>query len=241
MKITFLGTSHGSPEPHRKCSCIMVEIDENIYFVDMGTPVVDELRKRGKAMEAVKGVFITHVHSDHTNGLIQFADLISWYFTNSDPTVVLPDLDLARVIDDWLHVHPDNRKKELRYRKTEAGTVYDDGTLKVTAFPVKHCRASHAYLLEAGGKSVLCTGDIDRYSPDAPFPYVDRKLDLLIGECAHTDPLEYVNVLKNQLTERLYITHYNPERMLRLYELKQHMDSIGMNMVIATDDLEITL
>ena len=47
MKITFLGSSHGVPEAHRKCSCIMIEVGENIYFVDMGTPTIDELRKRG--------------------------------------------------------------------------------------------------------------------------------------------------------------------------------------------------
>lgn len=241
MKITFLGTSHGVPEAHRKCSCMMIEIDENIYFVDMGMPVVNELRRRGKEMEAIKGVFITHVHSDHINGLVQFADLTSWYFTDCAPVVVVPDLEVARVIGEWLRVHPHSRQHELRYQKTEAGVVFDDGLLKVTAFPVQHCRNAHAYLLESGGKAVLCTGDIDRYTPDAYFPYVDRRLDLLIGECAHTDPMEYVNVLKNQPTERLYINHYNPERMARLYELKKHMDEHGVNMVIATDDLEVTV
>ena len=37
MKLTFIGSSHGIPEPHRKCSCLMVEAGKNIYFVDMGT------------------------------------------------------------------------------------------------------------------------------------------------------------------------------------------------------------
>lgn len=35
MKITFIGSSHGVPEPHRKCSCIMIEIGEQVYFIDM--------------------------------------------------------------------------------------------------------------------------------------------------------------------------------------------------------------
>ena len=60
MKITFLGTSHGVPEANRKCSCIMIEVGENIYFVDMGMPVVDELRTRGKSMAAVKGASLLH-------------------------------------------------------------------------------------------------------------------------------------------------------------------------------------
>ena len=77
MKITFLGSSHGVPEPNRKCSCIMVEVEQNIYLIDIGTPAIDLLRRRGKSIDAVKGVFITHMHGDHTDGLIQFADLIA--------------------------------------------------------------------------------------------------------------------------------------------------------------------
>ena len=69
MKITIVGSSHGVPEPDRKCSCIKVEIGGNIYFVDMGTPAIDEMRRRGDDVNAVKGVFITHMHGDHIGGL----------------------------------------------------------------------------------------------------------------------------------------------------------------------------
>ena len=37
MKITFIGSSHGVPEPGRKCACFLLEAGENVYFVDMGT------------------------------------------------------------------------------------------------------------------------------------------------------------------------------------------------------------
>ena len=46
MKITFIGSSHGVPEAHRKCTCIMIEVGENVYFVDMGTSAIDALRTR---------------------------------------------------------------------------------------------------------------------------------------------------------------------------------------------------
>jgi ribonuclease BN (tRNA processing enzyme) len=33
MKITFFGSSHGFPEPHRRCSSTLIEIGENRYFI----------------------------------------------------------------------------------------------------------------------------------------------------------------------------------------------------------------
>ncbi len=237
MKITFLGTSHGVPEANRKCSCTMIEVGENIYFVDMGTPVVEEMRKRGKSMDAVKGVFITHMHGDHTNGLIQFVDLITWYFKTPNPVIVLPEPKVAQVINDWLSVTINGRQSTLEYRKTEEGVVYDDGVLKVTAIPTRHCPGSHAYVLEAEGKTVLCTGDLARPSED--FPYVEKPLDLLICESAHFPTTDYLPVLSRIDAKKVCVTHYSPKRMLSLYEFQQAMAERGTPITIATDDLEL--
>ena len=98
MKITFIGSSHGVPEPNRKCTSIMIEAGENVYFIDMGTPAIDALRTRGISIDRVKGIFITHMHGDHTNGLIPFIDLITWYFKTPDPAVFLPIPAAAKVI-----------------------------------------------------------------------------------------------------------------------------------------------
>lgn len=239
MKITFLGTSHGVPEPHRKCSCIMVEVGENIYFFDMGTPVVEEMRTRGKSMDAVKGVFITHMHGDHTDGLVQFIDLLTWYFKTPDPVVVLPYPEIETSINLWLTGTQAGREKKINYQKTVEGVVYDDGALKVTAIATKHCPGSHAYVLEAEGKTVLFTGDLARPSED--FPYVDQPLDLLICESAHFPTTDYLPVLDKIEVKKVCVTHYSPKRMLTLYQFQQEMAAREQPILIATDGLELCL
>lgn len=239
MKITFLGTSHGVPEASRKCSCIMFEIAGNIYFVDMGTPVVEQLRKRGKSADAVKGVFITHMHGDHTDGLVQFVDLLTWYFKTPDPTIVLSHPEIEVALNLWLTGTQAGREKKINYQKVEEGVVYDDGVLKVTAIPTKHCPGSFAYLLEAEGKTVLCTGDLSRPSED--FPYVDKKLDLMICESAHFPATDYLPVLDRIDVKKICVTHYSPRRMLSLYQFQQAMAEREQPIIIATDDLEIDL
>ena len=237
MKFTFLGSSHGVPEPDRKCSCIMVEVGENIYFVDMGTPAIDELRRMGKDVNAVKGVFITHMHGDHTDGLVQFVDLITWYFKTPDPVICLPRLEAAKVIDDWLQVTLNDAKKEIKYQKTEEGVVFDDGVLKVTAIATKHCPDSFAYVLEAEGKCVLITGDMA--NPGRDFPYPEKPLDLMIGESAHFPATDYLPVLEKVDVKKVCITHYSNKRLISVMELIAALTEKGIPALRASDDLEI--
>ena len=104
MKITFLGSSHGVPEANRRCQSIMIEAGGKIYFVDMGTQAIEQLITKGIPIENVKSIFITHMHGDHTNGLISFVDLCSWYFKNTKPEFYLPgDSEKTKnLIGAWL-------------------------------------------------------------------------------------------------------------------------------------------
>lgn len=241
MKITFIGSSHGVPEPHRKCTCIMIEVGEKVYFIDMGTSAIDALRTRGISINAVKGVFITHMHGDHTNGLIQFVDLITWYFQTPDPVICLPSLEAGRVIQDWLRVTLNAEEKEIRYRQTKPGVVFDDGAVKVTAFATQHCPNSHAYLVEAEGKAVLFTGDLWRPSVDFPLAAAEQPLDLVICESAHFPATEYLPVLEKCSVKKLCITHYSNTFLASVLQLQKDLEVQNIPMNIATDDFVLSV
>ena len=72
MRIVFFGSSHGRPEGGRRCSSTLVEIGERLYLVDMGPQVDEDLVFRGLPMEGVRAIFVTHMHGDHTYGLVSF-------------------------------------------------------------------------------------------------------------------------------------------------------------------------
>ena len=98
MRITFFGSSHGVPEPNRKCSCAMVEAGGRKYLIDAGTDPVDELVKRGIGISEIRAVFITHLHGDHTDGLVHFLDLLSWYYKEASPAFYVPKTELKDVL-----------------------------------------------------------------------------------------------------------------------------------------------
>lgn len=229
MRITLIGASHGVPEPNRKCSCTMIEISNRYYFIDMGTPSIDHLVTAGIPVDAVKGVFITHMHGDHTNGLISFIDLISWYFTTADPAICLPDMEGVKAIKNWLKVCQSS-PRELHYKEVQPGVIFDDGFLTVTAIPTLHVERSYAFFLEAERKSILFTGDLKH--PDQDFPVIakERETDLIVCEAAHFNATAYLPHLQECKTKLVYVNHYQGLKIPSILQLAEEMGDIPVKL-----------
>ncbi len=241
MRITFFGSSHGIPEANQHCSCTLVEVGENRYFIDMGMPAIDELITRGVALDSVKGVFITHLHGDHTNGLISFVDLCSWVkeFHSAEPKVFLPKLEAKAALEAWIRVNG-AKPRELEYFEVQEGVIFDDGVLEVTAIRTKHCDVSYAYLLKAEGKRVLFTGDLN-HDPETDFPSFacEGGLDLLVGEGAHFDVERYEPLFEGCNIKRVIISHTAPWNIPHIQNLAKKLPELNVKM--ATDGLEVTV
>lgn len=95
----------------------LIEIGESRYIIDMGTQSIEELITKGIAVQSVKSIFITHMHSDHTTGLISFLDLCNRYFKKADPCVYLPgDMETAKAaIAAWIKCNGDGDMHPYRF------------------------------------------------------------------------------------------------------------------------------
>jgi len=216
----------------------LIEISGRYYFIDMGTPSIDYLVTAGIPVDAVQGIFITHMHGDHTNGLVPFVDLISWYFKTADPTICLPNIAGATVIEDWIKV-TQSTTREIHYEEVHPGVFYDDGFLKVTAIPTLHTERTYAFFLEAEGKSMLFTGDLKH--PDLDFPSMakERATDLIICESAHFYATDYLPHLQACETKLIYINHYQGKMIPSILQLAEEMGDIPVMM--ASDGRVIVL
>ena len=246
MKITFLGTSHGVPEAHRLCSCSLITVGEgenaSRYFIDMGMQPVGELVNRGIPLESVKAVFLTHMHGDHTDGVLSLVDLCSWYFKKALPTFFYPEQAGIDVTKSWVEATGCKFREEIPMKLVEEGPLYDDGVLKVTAYRTKHCAVSYAYLLEAEGKRVLFTGDLCTKGPAEDFPVQaakDEALDLVVCECAHFGAMTYEPIFRNCKLKRVLVNHYQPRRTPEVAQLAQALAPLPV--ALANDGLEVTV
>lgn len=214
MKLIFIGTSHGVPEANRRCSSCILEVNGKSYLLDMGTQVVEDLRKRGIAIEDVRLAICTHPHGDHTDGLISFVDLINWYFRSADPLILLPDGRLIPPLRAWISATTEGKplRDDLRIETYREGVAYEDENLRLTAIRTKHCENAYAILIEAEGKKVLFTGDLCRPSVDFPQIAFETELDLLICETAHFSPDDCIPFFDKTKAKRILHTHINDGR-----------------------------
>ena len=59
MNLCFLGTGHGVPEPHKKCSSTLFEVNGAYYLIDAGCDIAYELAEKGIPFDKVRAIFIT--------------------------------------------------------------------------------------------------------------------------------------------------------------------------------------
>ena len=240
MRIVFLGTSHGVPEAHQRCSCTMIEIGDRRYFIDMGTQAIEDLRDRNIDIDSVKGIFITHLHGDHTNGLISFVDLINWYFKTADPVIQFPEERAIPALWGWVCAIESGRR-DLKLEVVKEGLTYEDEAIRVTSFRTQHCGVSYSYLVEAEGRRVLFTGDLSGRGPETDFPrqVLEEETDLVICEAAHFPATAYQNIFREGKVKKICYNHYVPWNLPHIQTMISEMAPIPVMMVL--DGMEIVL
>jgi len=214
MKLVFIGTSHGVPEPHRRCSSYILECGGCYYLIDMGTQVIEDLRRRAVDVDRVRLAICTHPHGDHTDGLISFVDLVNWYFKTADPQILLPDARLIPPLKQWLTVINNGKppREDLQLDVFSEGIAFEDENLRVTAIRTQHCENSYAFFIEAEGKKLLFTGDLCRPSVDFPEIAFETALDLIVCETAHFSPEDCIPFFNKTNSKRIIHTHINDNR-----------------------------
>ena len=244
MKIKFLGTSHGVPAADRYCSSLLLELGEKLFVIDAGAPLIDLLLREGRRPEEVEAIFTTHAHGDHVDGLLQFCDLVSWYYKNASPEIFVTEDALTEAICNLLSVlHSPPDRERMRFTLAKEGVVYDTPELKITYLPTKHMKTRPAYsiLIEAEGKRVLITGDMSNHLEREDFPSIVAKehLDLVVCEMAHFGIEHLTPYLETCIADRMVITHVFPTH--KFAQIEAISDKYPFPIDIAHDGDEIVL
>ncbi len=217
IKINFIGTSHGFPDAHRQCSSTFITVSGNTYIIDAGCDIGAAININDIPLESIKGVFITHPHGDHLNGIHGFCDFITWYkpFHVCQPKFMFPDKACIIAIEAWRKFITDKHyylRPDLDFNVYSEGVIFDDGVLKVTAVKTQHIERSYAFILEAEGKRLFFSGDMIYNLSEYPAILGEEHYDLVVCETAHHDLGTINEKLLETNTDFLVMNHVNPER-----------------------------
>lgn len=238
MKITFFGTSHGHPSKTRNSSSVLLTVGEELYLVDVGAPATELFFQKELSFQALKGVFMTHCHSDHCAGALFLLSTVgSHVFSTCDTEFYFPDERFTNLFEEFRRIESGKTEFNVSCHTYQTGTFFDNGRVRVTAYPNRHLESIHgksnSFLVEAEGKAVLFTGDMHRELNDFPKVAAERHLDCIVTECAHF-PIEALQEKINQTdADRVIVTHVYPDQ--KFPALQTMKDAHGNPVAIAND------
>lgn len=178
-RLVILGTGTPIADPDRFGPAVAVVVGEESYLVDAGAGVVRRAAAAARngipalAASNLKRVFITHLHTDHTVGL---PDLMftPWQNGRAEPLEVYgppgalrmtTNIEEAWVEDIHMRLFGLEGRTAHNYRAVTreigAGTVYDDGTVRVDAIPVAHTSwpVAFGFRFVTPDRTIVISGD----------------------------------------------------------------------------------
>lgn len=250
MKVSFLGTGHGIPDADRFCSCTMIEVNESIYVIDAGAPLLDVLLRAGKDPEKVRGIFITHTHADHIGGLYGYLASINWFYKKASVDVFMPgkkECDLLSQLIEYVGDRPLDTNR-VRWELVQEGIFYEDENVRISAAPTQHLkqvnRSSYSFLVEAEGKKIVFTGDISQWleAGDYPAAALEQETDMVVCEFAHFTQEQIERYMYKTKTKQFWFNHVGLSKKFNRFEAMKRLDEVmPYPVLVACDGDEIIL
>lgn len=173
IRLTLLGTGTPIPDRDRHGPSQILELDGNVVLIDCGAGTLHRLLESGAHFNSITHVFLTHLHSDHVSGLVDFlwAGWVGrWWST---PPVLVGPSGSTEFVERILHAF----EEDIRLRTDEGavttaslvpkiieiqdGWSLNYGNWHMLAFSVDHKPVKHAFgfRFEYARQSVVISGD----------------------------------------------------------------------------------
>jgi ribonuclease BN (tRNA processing enzyme) len=215
MRLTVIGGTGGYPGRGRPCSGYLVEADGFTLLIDPGYGVATALSiGDGITFDAV---LVSHSHPDHCADLNPILRARVWA---DHPQAPLPVHALPRTLDAVLALD----RPEVLADSYSLGELEPDDELRVGPFqvltaPLPHPRPNLGFRINAGGRSLVYTGDC---GPSDELIHLADGANLLLAEASYavTVPAEIIGSLSSAAdvgreaarsgVQRLVLTHLMP-------------------------------
>jgi len=202
-QVVLLGTGTPNADPEHFGPAVAIVINDVPYVVDSGPGVVRRASAaarngvKGLAVEKLRRLFLTHLHSDHTTGLPDFI-LTPAVLDRDAPLEIYGPPGTKRMTGLILKAYAEDvnirlnglepakpRGYDVRAQDVKPGIVYKDANVTVKAFTVKHGSWKHAFgfRFETADRTIVISGDT---APTESIVEACSGCDILVHEVYST-------------------------------------------------------
>lgn len=236
--VITLGTAGGPlPRAQRAQAANLLVVNGTPYLIDAGDGAVRRIVRAGYDFRQVDKIFITHAHSDHTNGLATLLNA-QWEYAKREPTEVYGGGVEALVKGTIAFLTPNaevrwtegkrvRMEEVFRGHDVAPGVIFQDANVRVTAVENTHFNfppdspahgkyRSYSYRFDTPGRAVVFTGDT---GPSEALAQLTKGADVLVTEVNVTE--EVIDLqkrngswqAKSAAEQEAWIRHMNEEHV----------------------------
>jgi len=219
LHVYVCGSGSPMPDAERAGPCLAVLAGQQAFIFDSGSGSIRKLMRMGFPMPKIQAMFLTHLHSDHIDGLGE-ALLQAWVAGGrTAPLPVYGPAGTDKVIAGFRSAYELDQGYRVAHHGpkvvapggfggaaqiialpdgTDSQVVYDQGGVKITVIRVNHAPIAPAfgYRVDYKGRSLTLSGDTV-YSPS--FVTASKGADLMLHEALNK---KMVAALGAKLAER---------------------------------------
>ena len=177
LSAVVCGSRSPFPDPDRAEACILIKAGSDFYVIDIGAGSAMNLQMWPIDLSKLKGVFLSHLHSDHMSDLpgLHFN---SWLAGRPSKLKVYGPEGIENLTQGFEQAYALDTKFRVEHHgeeilplsvagydpitlNSEGEIIINDGNLKVTAFSVIHepIDAAFGYRFDYKGRSIVISGD----------------------------------------------------------------------------------
>ena len=192
----------GSPfaDPNRFGPCLGVLAGDRPFVFDVGSGGARRLGAMGFPVDRLEAIYLTHLHSDHFDGLGELL-LGAWIIGGrTEPMPIRGPFGVQQLADGLRQAYAIDKTYRVLHHGEEvaapsgfggagqaikADYVLEDGDLKISAFAVDHSPIEPAFgfRIEYKGRSIVISGDT---AYDERLVAAAKDADLLLHEALQT-------------------------------------------------------
>jgi ribonuclease Z len=139
VKITFLGTSSGTPTRTRNVTGQVLSFDNGVmWLLDCGEASQHQMMKAGLRAGRIERILITHLHGDHCYGLPGMLSCMAIH-ERRDPVEVVGPVGIREMIETILRLSVSDLPFPLRFTELSGDTtLMRMNGWDVSAHPIAH-------------------------------------------------------------------------------------------------------